>query len=118
VDVLEHVEDLRAVIAEVARVMRPGGVFLYDTINATRLARFAMVAVAENTLGLLPRGTHNPEQFIRPHHLESVFVQNGLRPGPRHGLGPRGVNLRLDPVFGPVPGDWILYAGHATRISG
>jgi len=34
-DVLEHVDDVDRVIAEIARVLRPGGLFFYDTINRT-----------------------------------------------------------------------------------
>ena len=34
VDVLEHVEDLDKVIAESARVLKPGGLFLFDIIVA------------------------------------------------------------------------------------
>ncbi|MEM6638044.1 MAG: bifunctional 2-polyprenyl-6-hydroxyphenol methylase/3-demethylubiquinol 3-O-methyltransferase UbiG [Pseudomonadota bacterium] len=56
VDVLEHVSDLTKVAAEVARVLRPGGMFLYDTINQNPVSRLATITVAENILGLLPRG--------------------------------------------------------------
>jgi 2-polyprenyl-6-hydroxyphenyl methylase / 3-demethylubiquinone-9 3-methyltransferase len=56
VDVLEHVEDLQGVLSEVRRVLRANGIFLFDTINRTRLATFLMVTVGENMIGLLPRG--------------------------------------------------------------
>ncbi len=38
-DVLEHVRDLDRVIAETARVLRPGGLYLFDTINRTRRSK-------------------------------------------------------------------------------
>jgi 2-polyprenyl-6-hydroxyphenyl methylase/3-demethylubiquinone-9 3-methyltransferase len=34
-DVLEHLSDLPTAIAQIARVLKPGGLFLYDTINRT-----------------------------------------------------------------------------------
>ena len=37
-DVLEHVDDLSRVIAETARVLRPRGIYLFDTINRTFLS--------------------------------------------------------------------------------
>ncbi len=69
VDVLEHVEDLDRVLLEVRRVLRPGGIFLFDTINHTRLASFIMVTVGETIIRLLPRGAHDPALFIRPQDL-------------------------------------------------
>jgi len=56
VDVLEHVRDLGRVLAEVARVLRPGGLFLFDTINRNPMAHFVTITVAEDLLGLLPSG--------------------------------------------------------------
>ncbi len=56
VDVLEHVLDLPRILREVARVLRPGGMFLFDTINQGLLARFVTVTVAEGWLRLLPPG--------------------------------------------------------------
>ena len=41
VDVLEHVQDLGKVLSETFRVLRPGGRFLFDTINRTTVARLA-----------------------------------------------------------------------------
>jgi 2-polyprenyl-6-hydroxyphenyl methylase/3-demethylubiquinone-9 3-methyltransferase len=54
VDVLEHVEDLQRVLSEVRRVLRPDGIFLFDTINRTGPAAFLMVTIAENVIGLHP----------------------------------------------------------------
>ena len=50
VDVLEHVADLTKVLAEVAHVLRPGGLFLFDTINRNPLARQATITSAEDLL--------------------------------------------------------------------
>lgn len=115
VDVLEHVADLNKVLAEVARVLRPGGLFLFDTINRNPLARLAVVTVAEDILRLLPRGTHDPALFIRPGELRAGLTGAGLVPGPFTGLGPRGVNRRLDLTFGRLPLTAILYMGVARK---
>jgi 2-polyprenyl-6-hydroxyphenyl methylase / 3-demethylubiquinone-9 3-methyltransferase len=115
VDVLEHVADLNRVLAEVARVLRPGGVFLFDTINRTLLARLATITIAEDVLRLLPRGTHDPAMFIRPAELRHALQGAGLVPGPMTGLGPRGVNRRLDLTFGPLPLTGIIYLGLARK---
>ena len=115
VDVLEHVSDLRKVLSEVARILRPGGVFLFDTINRNPLARLATITIAEDLLRLLPRGTHDPAMFIKPAELRAAMQVARLVPGATTGLGPRGINRRLDLTFGPLPLTAILYMGIARK---
>lgn len=115
VDVLEHVEDLEKVLLEVARVLVPGGVFLFDTINRNPLAKVATITVAEDILGLLPKGTHDPSMFIKPSELKAALEAAGLAPGPITGLGPRGMNRRGDLIFGRLPLTGIIYMGSAGK---
>ncbi|MEL6959004.1 MAG: bifunctional 2-polyprenyl-6-hydroxyphenol methylase/3-demethylubiquinol 3-O-methyltransferase UbiG [Pseudomonadota bacterium] len=116
VDVLEHVQDLQQVLNEVARVLKPGGLFLFDTINRNILARLAVITMAEDVLRLLPKGTHDPEMFITPAELKSGLEQAGLEVGKMTGLGPRGLNKRLDPTFGQLPLKTIIYMGTARKL--
>ncbi len=113
VDVLEHVRDLSQVLAEVARVLKPGGLFLYDTINRNPIARLATITVAEDVLRLLPKGTHDPAMFIKPRELRTAIMNAGLTVGPQTGLGPRGLNRQFDITFGPLPFKTVLYMGMA-----
>lgn len=115
VDVLEHVADLPKVVAEIMRVLKPGGTFLFDTINRTTIARFAVVTVAEDLLRLLPKGAHDPALFIKPHELREELEKAGFVPGPTKGLGPRGINRRGDFTFGPVPTRSVIYMGVAHK---
>jgi 2-polyprenyl-6-hydroxyphenyl methylase / 3-demethylubiquinone-9 3-methyltransferase len=115
VDVLEHVADLSRVLAEVARTLRPGGLFLFDTINRNLVARLATITLAEDILRLLPRGTHDPAMFIKPAELRRGLINAGLVPGPFAGLGPRGMNRRGDMIFGRLPLRTILYMGTARK---
>ncbi len=113
VDVLEHVKDLQQVLNEVARVLRPGGLFLYDTINRNPIARFAAITMAEDVLGLLPKGTHDPRLFIRPAELDAALTKAGMIAQAQTGLGPRGINRRGDFIFGPLPFKAVIYMGSA-----
>ncbi len=115
VDVLEHVSDLDKVLSEMHRVLRPGGMALFDTINRNPLASFAVVTMAEDVLGLLPKGTHDPSMFIKPADLRMRMTQAGFEVGKFTGLGPRGINKRGDPVFGALPLKTMIYMGTATR---
>ncbi|NRB35407.1 MAG: 3-demethylubiquinone-9 3-O-methyltransferase [Rhodobacteraceae bacterium] len=115
VDVLEHVSDLQLVVGEVSRVLRPGGMFLFDTINRTRIAHLVTITMAENVLGLLPRGTHDPALFIRPSELRKTLTDAGLVAGAFTGLAPRGITTRLDFTFAPFPSQSVIYMGTARK---
>lgn len=115
VDVLEHVTDFQQVLAEVARVLVPGGLFLFDTINRNAVARLAVITMAEDVLRLLPRGTHDPAMFIRPGELRQGLARAGLVAGRFTGLGPRGMTRRGDFTFGRLPGTVIIYMGTARK---
>ncbi|ETX14571.1 3-demethylubiquinone-9 3-methyltransferase [Roseivivax halodurans JCM 10272] len=115
VDVLEHVRDRARVLSETARILRQGGLFLFDTINRNWIARFGAITMAEDVIGILPKGTHDPEMFIRPDELRAELERAGLEPGPFTGLGPRGITRRGDPTFGPLPVQTVQYMGLASR---
>jgi 2-polyprenyl-6-hydroxyphenyl methylase/3-demethylubiquinone-9 3-methyltransferase len=115
VDVLEHVRDLSKVVSEVGRVLKLGGFFCFDTINRNPLARLAVVTMAEDVLGLLPKGTHDPDMFIKPTELRRALEAEGFTVGRFTGLGPRGLTRRGDFTFGRLPGTAIIYMGTARR---
>jgi 2-polyprenyl-6-hydroxyphenyl methylase / 3-demethylubiquinone-9 3-methyltransferase len=75
VDVLEHVADLRQTVAEVHRVLKPGGLFLFDTINRTYRSRLVMIWLLENLLQEIPRGIHDWHKFINPAELISLMQE-------------------------------------------
>src|SRR5690606_22381498 len=87
-DVLEHVADPAAVIAECRRLLRPGGRLFVTTINRTRRAHLLAVTLAEG-LGLVPRGTHDPAMFVRPAELRAMAEQVGLQVDALAGDSPR-----------------------------
>jgi 2-polyprenyl-6-hydroxyphenyl methylase/3-demethylubiquinone-9 3-methyltransferase len=88
-DVLEHVPDLPAAVAELARVLAPGGGFAFDTINRTAWAWLVALLGAERLLRLVPRGTHDWRLFIRPGELDLLCRRAGLRRVGLVGLAPR-----------------------------
>ena len=81
-DVLEHVDDLEKVIREVSRLLKPGGVFFYDTVNRTWLSKIALIKIWQDwPLTRCCRvNSHVWEKFIKPAELTAI-MQN-LRPGP------------------------------------
>lgn len=114
-DVLVHVPDFRAALAEAARVLRPGGALLLSSINRNALSRLVMVTLGEDLLGLVHRGTHDPDRFIRPDELLAACAALGLAPGPLAGLGPVGLDRRLRLVMGRHPTTWVMYQAIAKK---
>ena len=114
-DVLEHVNDLKATLKEIARVLAPGGVFIFDTINRTFVARLALIWIGENIAlnGLVP-GIHAYQKFIKPKELRNELIANGLLLGEMTGFMPRGFkDGRL--ILGPGWFTGVSYIGYAIK---
>lgn len=77
-EILEHVTDLPGTVAELSRVLRPGGLVVLDTVNDTALSRFVTVTAGER-LGVAPVGLHDPALFVRPRRLIAEFATHGVR---------------------------------------
>ncbi|HEY9762554.1 MAG TPA: bifunctional 2-polyprenyl-6-hydroxyphenol methylase/3-demethylubiquinol 3-O-methyltransferase UbiG [Trichocoleus sp.] len=78
VDVLEHVADLRQTLLEIQRVLKPGGIFCFDTINRTFKSKLVMIWLLENLLGEIPRGIHDWQKFIKPKELAHLMQELGF----------------------------------------
>ncbi|MGI5212991.1 methyltransferase domain-containing protein [Plantactinospora sp. CA-290183] len=76
-EVLEHVPQWQAVVAEAARLLRPGGTLVLDTLNATALSRLLAVRVAELFRGV-PRGIHDPRLFVDSGALVRECARHGI----------------------------------------
>jgi 2-polyprenyl-6-hydroxyphenyl methylase/3-demethylubiquinone-9 3-methyltransferase len=77
-EVLEHVTDLDAVVAEALRVLKPGGTFVCDTINRTAFARLSLVTIGERVAGGPPPGCHDPSLFVAPERLQALCAGHGV----------------------------------------
>ncbi len=78
VDVLEHVQDVAQVVRECGRVLQPGGLFLFDTINRTWKSKILMIWLLEDLLRQIPQGIHDWEKFITPAELTACLRQSGF----------------------------------------
>lgn len=86
-EMLEHVPDPVAIVAACAQLLKPGAPLLVSTLNRTPLAFAGAIVAAEYVLGLLPRGTHQYQRFIRPAELAAWARRAGLMLEDVSGLG-------------------------------
>lgn len=77
-EMLEHVPDYPSTVQACADLAMPGGQLFFSTINRNPKAYLLAVVGAEYVLGLLPKGTHDYEKFIKPHELADAVRRAGL----------------------------------------
>jgi 2-polyprenyl-6-hydroxyphenyl methylase / 3-demethylubiquinone-9 3-methyltransferase len=89
-DVLEHVDDIGLVVAEIARVLKPDGMFLFDTINRTWVSWLFIIKIAQDwkvTAWEAPR-THVWSKFVKPRELMALMAKHRLVGRELRGIGP------------------------------
>lgn len=97
-EMLEHVPDPGSVIEACARLLKPGGSLFLSTLNRTPAAFALAIVGAEYVASLLPKGTHQYRDFIKPSEL---------------GAWLRAAGLRLEDVSGLLYEPWK----HAARLT-
>jgi 2-polyprenyl-6-hydroxyphenyl methylase / 3-demethylubiquinone-9 3-methyltransferase len=100
-EILEHVVDLKAAVAEACRLLRPGGTLVIDTLNATAAARLIAVTIGERIPGGAPPGIHDPNLFVPPAVLVNECAAHGVA------LRVRGVR----PVVSQMLRWWVTRRG-------
>jgi 2-polyprenyl-6-hydroxyphenyl methylase/3-demethylubiquinone-9 3-methyltransferase len=135
-DVLEHVSDLDRVVEESARVLKRGGLYLFDTINRTRVSKLVVVKLLQDwrPTRVVDADVHSWAMFIKPVELEACLRVHGLRVEEITGLGPRASRVSLLRNFvrarrgrisfgelsrsmdvGQVEGTAVSYMGYAVK---
>lgn len=95
-DLLEHVSDPERVIAEAQRVLRPGGVFFFNTFNKNPLAWLVVIKGMEWFVKNTPQDYHVYSLFINPNKLKGWLDDFGFET-----MSIRGIR--------PVFGQWALF---------
>ena len=77
-ELIEHVPDPAALVEDLAALLKPGGKLFLSTLNRTPASFATAIIGAEYVARLLPRGTHDYRQFLRPSELAALLRRVGL----------------------------------------
>ena len=96
-DVLEHVNDLPKVISEISRVLKSGGIFIYDTFNRTYFSKLSAIKILQEwkPWAIMPPHLHIWEMFIKPGEMRSLLNENQLIWKEHCGIKPNVSNLKM-----------------------
>lgn len=108
-EMLEHVPDPASVIAACAQLVRPGGTVVFSTFNRNPKSFLFGIVGAEYLLGLVPKGTHDYAQFIRPSELDEWTRHAGLTLRELKGLGYNPI-LRQYSLTNDIDVNYLAYA--------
>ena len=86
-EMLEHVPDPSSVVAACQRLVKPGGLVFFSTINRNPKSNLFAIIGAEYLLNLLPRGTHDYAKLIKPSELATWSRQAHLTLRDQIGMG-------------------------------
>ena len=76
-EVIEHVADPVSFLKALVDRLAPGGLMILSTPNRTALSRLGLISIGE-TIGGIPKGTHDWDKFITPDELTVLVEAAGL----------------------------------------
>lgn len=86
-EMLEHVPQPGSIVHSAGRLVKPGGWVFFSTLNRHPRAWLLAVVAAEHLLGMIPKGTHSFQTFIKPSELCAWARQAGLELVDLTGIG-------------------------------
>jgi 2-polyprenyl-6-hydroxyphenyl methylase/3-demethylubiquinone-9 3-methyltransferase len=122
-EVLEHVPDLDRVVAEVTRILRPGGTLVIDTIASTWWGRFTSITVGERMPAGPPARLHDAELFVDRSELVAACASHGVALS-LNGLRPSATDYvrwllfrRAEVRMVPTAVTAGLFQAHGTKVA-
>lgn len=77
-ELLEHVPDPSSIVMACSRLVKPGGMVFFSTLNRNVKSFCHAIIGAEYILRLLPKGTHDFQRFLTPTELSRFVRSAGL----------------------------------------
>lgn len=120
-EIFEHVHDLPRLIAEISRVLKPGGKLVCDTVSSGIRAYVGIVLIGERLKGGPPPRIHDRRLFVSAERLSTIcdhhgidLVTRGLRPSARDYV--RWLRGEVPEVaMKPTGSTAVVYQGFGTK---
>lgn len=77
-EMLEHVPEPSFIIENCAKLLKPGGIAFFSTMNRNLKSYILGVIAAEYLLRLVPKGTHEYQKFLQPAELNKLLKKFDL----------------------------------------
>ena len=77
-EMIEHVPDPSSIVRACSQLVKPGGWVFFSTLNRNPKSFLFAIVGAEYILGLLPKGTHRWQSFVKPSELAQATRGAGL----------------------------------------
>ncbi len=85
-EIIEHVDNPAEFVQSIAKLLKPGGLAVFSTLNRTPKSFVLGIVAAEYVVRLVPRGTHDWKKFVRPSELAKWLRGAALSPVDASGL--------------------------------
>lgn len=96
-EIIEHVSSPAEFVASISKLVKPGGLVIFSTLNRNPKSFLLGIVAAEYILRWVPKGTHSWKKFIKPSELSRFARAAGLKPHNITGL-----------VFNPARDEFLL----------
>lgn len=96
-EIIEHVTNPQEFVESVSKLVKPGGLVIFSTLNRTPKSYALGIVAAEYILRWVPQGTHSWKKFIRPSELSRMARAKELSPYNISGL-----------IFNPLKNEFQL----------
>jgi 2-polyprenyl-6-hydroxyphenyl methylase/3-demethylubiquinone-9 3-methyltransferase len=86
IELIDHVDHQQAFVATLAKLLRPGGLMIFSTINRNPKSYIWAILIAEYVLGWVQRGMHSYGKFVKPDELSRWIFEAGMHEIDRAGM--------------------------------